>query len=90
MHGLMREGWLCQLSTLPISLVELAEKFDLESIGEGVEIEEQAESLRQFGCDYFQGYLYGKPAEPVDVPELCGWIQIDDIRHAAQDELLVH
>ena len=53
MHGLMREGWLCQLSTLPISLVELAEKFDLESIGEGVEIEEQAESLRQFGCDYF-------------------------------------
>ena len=48
-----------------------------------VEIEEQAESLRQFGCDYFQGYLYGKPAEPVDVPELCGWIQIDDIRHAA-------
>ena len=62
-------------------IVELAERFDLASIGEGVEVEAQSTSLQQFGCDYLQGYLYGKPAESDDVPALCGWID------AGQDQI---
>lgn len=53
-------------------IVELADRFDLESIGEGVELEAQSEVLQQFGCDFLQGYLYGKPSAPIDVPALCG------------------
>ena len=28
---------------------------------EGVETKEQAELLRNYGCDFFQGYYYSKP-----------------------------
>jgi len=54
-------------------IVELADRFSLTSIGEGVELDEQAISLQKFGCDLLQGYLFGKPAGPIDVPALCGW-----------------
>jgi len=57
-------------------IVELADRFSLAAIGEGVEIDEQSTSLQQFGCDLLQGYLYGKPVEAIDVPTLCGWQQI--------------
>lgn len=33
---------------------------------EGVETEEMAEILRNFGCDYMQGYLYSKPITAED------------------------
>jgi len=56
-------------------IVELADRFNLAAIGEGVEIDEQAASLQQFGCDLLQGYLYGKPAEAIEIPALCGWKQ---------------
>jgi len=57
-------------------IVELADRFSLAAIGEGVEIDEQSTSLQKFGCDLLQGYLYGKPVEAIDVPALCGWQQI--------------
>ena len=28
---------------------------------EGVETKEEAELLRNYGCDFFQGYYYSKP-----------------------------
>jgi len=54
-------------------IVELADRFNLTAIGEGVEVHPQARSLQQFGCELLQGYLYGRPSEPIDVPALCGW-----------------
>ncbi len=54
-------------------IVELAYRFDLEPIGEGVEDLAQKASLKEFGCDLLQGYLYAKPAEADDVPAMCGW-----------------
>ncbi|MCR5813089.1 MAG: EAL domain-containing protein [Desulfovibrio sp.] len=39
----------------------LAESMKLETIAEGVEVEEQAMALRVLGCDYIQGYYYSKP-----------------------------
>jgi len=59
-------------------IVELADKFDLTPIGEGVELVAESESLQQFGCDLLQGYLYGKPSEPGSVAALCGWDGADD------------
>lgn len=42
-------------------ILELAAVLHLETIAEGVELEEQATLLKNAGCDSFQGYLFGKP-----------------------------
>ncbi len=44
------------------SLVELARKDGRRVLGEGVEEPEQFEVLKDLGVEFFQGYLFGKPA----------------------------
>ena len=43
------------------AVIKIAKSMHIETIAEGVEYEGQAEVLRNMGCDYIQGYLYGKP-----------------------------
>jgi len=66
---------VCRLTKI---IVELADRFGLKSIGEGVEKDMQSESLQKFGCDFIQGYLYGKPAEITDLPAMCDWAETAD------------
>ena len=42
----------------------------LDVISEGVEEEEQLEALRSIGCDYVQGYIWGRPMMPDAAEEL--------------------
>lgn len=44
------------------SIIQMAHALKLEVIGEGIETQEQADLLRSLGCDYAQGYFFGKPA----------------------------
>jgi predicted signal transduction protein with EAL and GGDEF domain len=50
------------------AVVDLAANLGLRSIGEGVETEDQHDRLRNLGCDQAQGYLFARPAAPVDMP----------------------
>jgi EAL domain-containing protein (putative c-di-GMP-specific phosphodiesterase class I) len=43
------------------AVIKIAKSMKIETIAEGVEFEGQAKILRDMGCDYVQGYLYGKP-----------------------------
>ena len=43
-------------------------KFDV--ISEGVEDEEQLDTLRNIGCDYIQGFIWGKPLSKEDAEKL--------------------
>lgn len=44
------------------SILFMAKEFNMKVIAEGVETEEQKKCLTEIGCNYFQGYLLGKPA----------------------------
>ena len=44
------------------AIITLAHACELKAIAEGIETKEQALLLRQFQCDYGQGYLFGRPA----------------------------
>lgn len=43
------------------AIVAMAHKLKLRVLAEGVETPEQEAAVREFGCDYLQGYLYGRP-----------------------------
>ena len=43
------------------TLIDLAKNFDLETVAEWVTDERTADLLREWGVDYLQGFIYGKP-----------------------------
>ena len=46
------------------TIIALGKSLDVTITAEGVETEEQAAMLREFGCPQVQGFLYGYPAPP--------------------------
>ena len=60
-------SFICKLkrdpnaTTLVSTIIALAHSLRLKVIAEGVETEEQAETLRLLHCDEMQGYLFSKP-----------------------------
>ncbi|MBB1201205.1 bifunctional diguanylate cyclase/phosphodiesterase [Enterobacteriaceae bacterium 89] len=44
----------------------MAKSLNMKAVAEGVETQEQLESLQALGCDLAQGYLFGKPQPYVD------------------------
>ena len=47
--------------TLVSSVIGLASAFGLKVVAEGVETEDQLRVLREWGCDYSQGYFHSRP-----------------------------
>ncbi len=43
------------------TIINFAHKFNLKTIAEGVETENQAKILQKLNCDYLQGYYFAKP-----------------------------
>lgn len=46
------------------AIIKMAQGLNIKTIAEGVETEEQATVLQNLGCDYIQGYYFGKPSAP--------------------------
>lgn len=52
------------------SIVDMAKNINMEVICEGVETREQADFLKEIGCEMAQGYLFAKPMPREDFEEL--------------------
>ena len=52
------------------SVIELAEEFGIASVAEGVENDDTASWLRQFGCDVVQGNFYSGPLPAGEIPQV--------------------
>jgi EAL domain-containing protein (putative c-di-GMP-specific phosphodiesterase class I) len=52
------------------AIISIGHIMNLEVISEGVETEDQLETLKKIGCDYIQGYIWGRPMMPEDADKL--------------------
>ncbi len=52
------------------AIIAMSHSLDLEIIAEGVETEQQAMLLEQYGCHYMQGFLFSKPLPAAEFGEL--------------------
>ena len=54
-------------SAIPTAIIQMARSLSLETVAEGVETQEQLETLSEMGCDQFQGNLISHPVSAQDV-----------------------
>ena len=52
--------------------MEVARSLGMSTVAEGIETEQQADIVRELGCDKGQGYLFSKPMSALDLVE---WLQ---------------
>ena len=57
-------------SILLSSVIDMADKMDIDIICEGVETEEQVDFLKHTNCDTAQGFFYAKPVPIADFEDL--------------------
>jgi EAL domain-containing protein (putative c-di-GMP-specific phosphodiesterase class I) len=54
------------------TIVELAKRFDLKTVAEGIETAHESHKLQGIGCDIGQGYLFAKPMPKATFVALLG------------------
>ncbi|MBR6385716.1 MAG: bifunctional diguanylate cyclase/phosphodiesterase [Ruminococcus sp.] len=52
------------------AIISIGHIMGFDVISEGVEEQEQLETLREIGCDFIQGYIWGKPLPKEDAEKL--------------------
>jgi EAL domain-containing protein (putative c-di-GMP-specific phosphodiesterase class I) len=61
------------------SIVDIGRTLGIKVVAEGVETAEQARVLGEIGCDFLQGFAYGRP---MPAPELAQWLRNTSWREA--------
>ena len=70
MGFIQKIGYNKKNNNILISVIELAHRLDMKVVAEGVETKEQLDFLRDYGCDYIQGYYFSKPLPQKEFVEL--------------------
>lgn len=52
------------------AIIAIGHVMNFRVVAEGVEEADQLEDLKEIGCDYIQGFLWGKPMSPEDAEKL--------------------
>jgi diguanylate cyclase len=66
-------------SAVVTAIVSMAHALNLRVVAEGVETREQAQRLRQLGCEHAQGYLLGRPVHPEELVDALAGIAAYDV-----------
>ena len=53
-------------------IISIGHILDLKVVSEGVESPDQVTVLKNIGCDYIQGYVWGRPIPPEEASSLAG------------------
>ncbi|TDW67639.1 diguanylate cyclase (GGDEF)-like protein [Novosphingobium sp. PhB55] len=63
-QSFVRGGRLIEMrsATLIQGVIDICHKLNIDVVAEGIEEIAEAATLRQWGCDFAQGYQFGKPA----------------------------
>jgi EAL domain-containing protein (putative c-di-GMP-specific phosphodiesterase class I) len=67
-HGLAHDSDDREIAA---TIIAMARSLNLEVLAEGVETEQQLAFLRLYGCDAYQGFLFGRP---MPAGELAAWM----------------
>lgn len=66
------------IKTILSMIVDMAKKMGMHTVCEGVETQEQADFLREIGCERLQGYLLSKPVPQEEFEsQLTHYVQTD-------------
>ncbi|MGZ4173423.1 MAG: EAL domain-containing protein, partial [Solirubrobacteraceae bacterium] len=57
-------------AAITANVVNLAHSLGILAIAEGIETNGQLESVREYGCDQAQGYLFGRPVPAAEIRDL--------------------
>jgi EAL domain-containing protein (putative c-di-GMP-specific phosphodiesterase class I) len=68
-RSFMRGGETLQQSALATAVLALGETLKLQVVAEGIEHLEQWETMHALGCQFGQGFLFGRPMVADDVVE---------------------
>ena len=52
------------------AIISIGHIMNFDVISEGVEQDDQLETLKSIGCDYIQGFIWGRPLSPEDAEDL--------------------
>lgn len=69
-------GSMCELRDsrkIVSAVIGLGQSLGMPAVAEGVETEAQAQMLLQLGCDYAQGWFFGRPVSADKVPALISF-----------------
>ena len=53
-------------SAIARSIIDLGRAMQIQTVAEGIELDEQAEVLRTLGCELGQGFFFARPLKPSD------------------------
>ena len=70
-------------SAIARSIIDLGRAMRIDTVAEGIELDEQAEILRSLGCEFGQGFYFAKPLEPAAWEEL---LQTDLVYGAGESD----
>jgi diguanylate cyclase (GGDEF)-like protein/PAS domain S-box-containing protein len=70
------------------TIIGLARAFDLVTVAEGVETQEQLAFLRRIGCDQSQGYLHARPMPAQQMEAMLVRPSVDNTASAQQPQVL--
>ncbi len=57
-------------SVIVAAIIDMANRLNMRVIAEGIETIDQERQLSELGCQFGQGYLFGKPVSATDIREL--------------------